>query len=1439
MKKISVTVLCVLMCVILLCESLVFAQAKSVAPSETDPFVSNYYLEPINQEKPFFDVVLPEIEKNIKTNNKNSISPYYDKLPLANNPENFQGLGSTSYANINGKVVTAEAFYRVHNESLSDPNNGMGLLIYQCIQYKRAHPQEDVKITFSSYRTSVTAAVCVLPQSKYYGYMRSLYGTNYDEHGFVRISFMLTEAARMGIEVTMINQLNSYAVKQYNPKTKKLESRKNLSCSTYFNQALDSACYDTYAAGKKVSDFMNFTMVDWTVEDKTSDMQHVKSATVSHYLATDGTEHTSTVFVSSANLDENNYIGCNGNNSSQSGVIISDHDELYRVTYNYMKLMYEYRGQEEMFELRKLVNEMNDEQASLIKSGRGDEIPSDKQIIYLGTENDPVFEMYFTPFGGSVDTWDTEMNPICKYVNKLPSSSDYIEFIWNEYGYGKSYIGTTMSKILEKSYSENPNPMNKFAIRVTDFDTDGIQKLALGRHLGYRSINDGSNIHSKDILMSYEENDERHNVSLMTSCNFYPIAFSYRTNSLLVINETEKTGGDFYEIFAEKYSDGMINNSLMVSPSNLILEAGQTYKLDIKYSGNSTLKWTSSNTDIATIKSGKITTLKQGKTTISVTDGDTKANVNLTVVDCLECAEKFQGLTFNTDEQYSLSKKLKTTPLTFESTFTVDADSLTGTTTLFGSDGNFDPALVFSLNKSGQPRVAIRNVADYSKQSVYVFNKVNVATGDKVHLSIVMDFPNKKMHCYVNGKLAQTITGVESISSFEEKHKPVIGGDYRGGNATYFTGNIESIAVWSDVRTSNEIAADYSEGIDTVDKNLLAAYDLSLCQECMIKDLSGNGNNLEHTFLWQNADDVVPVTNYDYSFAVVGDTQTMCENDPEAMEKLYDWIVANKDSQKIEYVIGLGDITDESTQKEWEDATSYISKLDGKIPYSLSRGNHDNLEDFNKYFHNGYYENTVDGVMTDGDLTNSYRYFNIKGIDYMIMTLDFAPSGAVLKWANDVIKAHPDHKVIITTHAYLYRDGTTLDSGDCYPPTYYKGYVDAHNGDDMWKKSFSQHENVLMVLSGHDPWQHIVYRQDEGIHGNTVTQMLIDAQYVDLNIGSTAMVAMFYFSDNGNTLTVRYYSVEKECYGSVASQFTIKLNDVVHSYSSTSTDATLETDGIKLTECSVCGDIKNSETIYKPTEFTLSTSSYTYDKKAKKPTVKVKDSAGNTLSEGIDYLVSYESGRTLPGRYTVKITFRGDYSGTKRLYFTIKPRVTSEITASQTTSTVTLKWNKVTGATGYRIYKLNSSTNKYEHIASVTSGTSYKNSKLKAGTTYKFKLRAYTKDDGVIWGSYSSVFATATKPKTPTLKVSSSSTKGKVSAQWSNVSGESGYQLYYSTSSSSGFKKVKSYSADVLKGSKSSLVSGRTYYFKVRAYKKVDGKVVYGGWSKVKSIKAK
>ena len=492
-----------------------------------------------------------------------SISPYYDALPIMNNPTNFQSNGTTSYANINGVTVTADAFYSEEGEAQYDPNVGCGLLMYQCIRYKMAHPEEEVSLTFTSYRTSVTAAVCVRPDSKYYGYMRSLFDCEYDEHGFVRLSYMLVEAARMGIKVTIVGQLSSYGVKQYNEKTGKVAKKAEPAFAPYFESALDSRCYDDYAQGDTVRDHMTFVKVQWNLADKGgTDMMHVKSCTASHFLATDGTEHRYGVWFSSSNLDATDYRGDNGCTGSQSGVLLTHHERIYWATYNYTQMMVTHPGIEEHTEMQYALRRINTEQGLLFQQGRGHEIPNEELLLYLGSETDQIFEVYFTPLGGSTDMWDTFYNPYAKYVNKMYNSEDYIIFTWNVPTYAiKGYqVSGVLTQMVNEAFTiKNPNPNNRISLRVPDFDLTQLKTLVEGESVGYKFLATSSyNVHNKDILTSYVEDGVRYYVSLLTSCNFHSGAIDYQTNTFLIIKETDETGSNFFHTFGSECSSGAI-----------------------------------------------------------------------------------------------------------------------------------------------------------------------------------------------------------------------------------------------------------------------------------------------------------------------------------------------------------------------------------------------------------------------------------------------------------------------------------------------------------------------------------------------------------------------------------------------------------------------------------------------------------------------------------------------------------------------------------------------------------------------------------------------------------------------------------------------------------------------------------------------------------------
>jgi fibronectin type 3 domain-containing protein len=95
---------------------------------------------------------------------------------------------------------------------------------------------------------------------------------------------------------------------------------------------------------------------------------------------------------------------------------------------------------------------------------------------------------------------------------------------------------------------------------------------------------------------------------------------------------------------------------------------------------------------------------------------------------------------------------------------------------------------------------------------------------------------------------------------------------------------------------------------------------------------------------------------------------------------------------------------------------------------------------------------------------------------------------------------------------------------------------------------------------------------------------------------------------------------------------------------------------------------------------------------------------------------------------------------------TTAPSKVGSLKLTAASKAVALKWSKVTGATGYEIYRYNSTKKKYEKIKTIkeTSTLTWKNTKLTKGKTYKYKVRAYRSYEGT---TYYGKFSAATKIK--------------------------------------------------------------------------------------------
>lgn len=194
-----------------------------------------------------------------------------------------------------------------------------------------------------------------------------------------------------------------------------------------------------------------------------------------------------------------------------------------------------------------------------------------------------------------------------------------------------------------------------------------------------------------------------------------------------------------------------------------------------------------------------------------------------------------------------------------------------------------------------------------------------------------------------------------------------------------------------------------------------------------------------------------------------------------------------------------------------------------------------------------------------------------------------------------------------------------------------------------------------------------------------------------------------------------------------------------------------------------------------------------------------------------------------------------------------KPSDKTTLSASVKTGSnrVTFTWKKVKGADGYQIYQYNSKTRKYERLKTVLDPkvTSYTSKALSYGTTYSFKIRAFqVKENGErTYGAFRKTIKASTAPGKVSSFTAKSSRKKEAAISWKKVKGAAGYQIYRSDSLKGTYKRIKTVTGNTsVKYTNKKLKSGKTYYYKVRAFSKTSGGTrIYGNFTSVKKVKVK
>ena len=302
-----------------------------------------------------------------------------------------------------------------------------------------------------------------------------------------------------------------------------------------------------------------------------------------------------------------------------------------------------------------------------------------------------------------------------------------------------------------------------------------------------------------------------------------------------------------------------------------------------------------------------------------------------------------------------------------------------------------------------------------------------------------------------------------------------------------------------------------------------------------------------------------------FSMILLPDPQTYTKfsyNQP-IFDLMMEWINKETEHLNIKAVLFTGDLVEKNdyplssvrvnaqggngnmtSMEQWEYISSAFERIDNKLPYITSPGNHDygyeSAENRQSYF--GEYFNTTrnskikeslvsycpnaSGIAT---LENSAYEFLGSGWDkILVITTEFHPRNEVLDWAAELVKSdeYKEHFVIFMTHSYL-----SIES-ERFTKEGYKA-KDPNYGEDIWNKLVYPSNNIRLVLCGHAAESsgkfesNVGFRTDKNSAGKDVHQMMFNAQTMGggwHGNGGDGWLRIIEFLPDGKSIDVKTFS---------------------------------------------------------------------------------------------------------------------------------------------------------------------------------------------------------------------------------------------------------------------------------------------------------------------------